>query len=1208
MTVTGEPVSIATEDEHAIVLLPFFSQPSIKDSELEKHYPYIDVFNTCLDMCEFRILTSDIKGRDTIFSLEPFTTVFVRFLKEITRFFIKKNISKNRKERKSLSFLVERGLVLRGRFRGRDVLYLNSLYFLEVDPFFDIISKTLSLMNSSPVIDLKRSVRQFADYDLEMLGIDSRDADHATIIICPEGSDLRVLSGDTRDKTSSFFEITVERDGRYEIPPPVEKILGTEGLSLEVKSGQSGTILVKGDEFQPETSSTPDLVEKISEESVVAFFLQHKGSRLYLRALRRVFSLEVDRIITALRFKKVIAYRKGNNFPFTTFYYFRTEVKMLARFMKRYFRFFKSRNSRDRKFLNILMDRGLVLQGFIRQGYHHNVVYYLNAPGIIKDYVLFDTLSRAFEYSGDSFLPTNVSHSTGQFTNEQIRAIGLLDTSHPKFIIRADNLQILPSFPDGYKWGKHSYFEIAISNGKFVIPVPVARVSGVEGWSLEVIEHPNGDFFLVKGKIQRMITPASIKKAKQEQKKQQLESDNAQEEVVMNTVQLTYEAALYLSEEQRFLLWNMMRRQQSAKRIAINGLLEGWKRQDIVERIRQIGILTNARYTRSAIEDAKTVIASQRELVWLYKKESEWKYRQTTEMLMWYRQKLSNKKGLPTRQQVWKLKGMEKRQRDALKNKNKWVQHFKDKTLPTIVFGGRKILLNYQKKLYDYNNGLVDRKEVDIIYKMWKNKRMNGLYCVGEKLVKGNPNLRVLYCPLIGFAFSILLDQGIKHKWGKRMIALLHVPSRYEATFRQYSLGTLVSKKKYNGPAYTVRLLFPEHGDHIRVLISSEHQNRVISNGNGIAGIDLNPAGIAVTLLYPDGNFYSSKWFHQPELVDARKNRRKWFIGNTVKEIFGWVASHGINTLAIEELKFSKKYGSKHKFNRVKANFAYHKLIDTIYSRAIKLCFAVKVVNPAFTSLLGKILYGSHHGLNDHQAAAMIIGRRGLGFGETLWGMSAELFIPPMKNWTSKQKAEMSKAIKDLRVSNGNGIAGIVIDTEGIVVTFLNRYGDFRLSEWFKEPKMLKTGNKKEKKILITKIVNKAFKMIKKLGINTLSIEDWKLSEHYGTYCEFKYTNVNFLYVDIINEIKSQANKQKFHIKEVNPAFASVLGELLYSHRYGLNSQQTTALVFGRRGLGFTEQIRDVKSNMSTIVIPPMKGWDAEQIKDLGNTLKKIIN
>ncbi|MHA2297021.1 MAG: hypothetical protein ACXAEU_08820 [Candidatus Hodarchaeales archaeon] len=500
MTVTGEPVDSPTRTSYENVLLPFLSQPSIKDSELEKHYPSIDVFNTCLDMCEFRILTSDIKGRDTLFTLEPFTTVFIRVLKEPTRFFIEKNIAKNRKERKSLSFLVERGFVLRGRFRGHDVLYLNSLYFLEVDPFFDIISKTLSLMSGSPVIDLKRSVRQFTDKDLELLDIDFRDVNHSTITICLEGSDLRVLSGDTRDKSSSFFEITVERDGRYELPPPVEKILGTDGLSLDVKLEQSGIILVKGDVFQSETSSKHDLVENITEESVVALFLQQAGSRLYLRGLRRVFSLEVDKILTALCFKRVLAFKGGNSFPATTFYSLRTEIKMLARFMERYFRLFKSRNSRDREFLTILMDRGLVLQGFIRQGYRHNVVYYLNAPRIIKKYVLFDTLFRAFEYSGDSFLPANVSHSTGQFTNEQIRTIGILDTSHPKFIIRADNLQILPSFPDGYKWGKHSYFEIAISHGKFDIPVPVARVSGVEEKSLEVIERPGKGFFLLKRK------------------------------------------------------------------------------------------------------------------------------------------------------------------------------------------------------------------------------------------------------------------------------------------------------------------------------------------------------------------------------------------------------------------------------------------------------------------------------------------------------------------------------------------------------------------------------------------------------------------------------------------------------------------------------------------------------------------------------------
>ncbi|MHA2296924.1 MAG: hypothetical protein ACXAEU_11405 [Candidatus Hodarchaeales archaeon] len=501
MTVACEPVDNPAKISCEKILLAFLFQPPIKVSELKKHYPSIDVHGICLDLCQVRILTSEIKGRDEIFSLEPFSTVFIRFLKESTRFFTKKNVANNRKERKSLSFLFERGLILRGCLRGQDVLYLNSLYFLEVDPFFDIISKTLSLMNTSPVIDKKRSVRQFSEKDLELLDIDFRDIDHATITICPEGSDLIVLSGKNRDKTSSFFEITVERDGKYEIPPPVDKILGTEGLSLEIRSGQSGIFLVKGDKLTLETSSTPDLVEKVSEESIVAYFLQQKDSRLYLRPLRRIFSLELDKIITELCFKRIIAFRKGNNFPITTYYFLRTEIKMFARFMKRYFRFFESRNRNDKEYLNILIDRGLVLQGYYKQGYHHNVVYYLNAPRFLKRDVLFDTLFRAFEYSGESFPPANIIHSTGKLNIEQIRAIGILDTSHPKFIIRADNLQVLPSFPDDYKWGKHPYFEIAISYGKFEIPIPVAKFSGVENKSFEAIERPGKGFFLQKRKI-----------------------------------------------------------------------------------------------------------------------------------------------------------------------------------------------------------------------------------------------------------------------------------------------------------------------------------------------------------------------------------------------------------------------------------------------------------------------------------------------------------------------------------------------------------------------------------------------------------------------------------------------------------------------------------------------------------------------------------
>ena len=79
--------------------------------------------------------------------------------------------------------------------------------------------------------------------------------------------------------------------------------------------------------------------------------------------------------------------------------------------------------------------------------------------------------------------------------------------------------------------------------------------------------------------------------------------------------------------------------------------------------------------------------------------------------------------------------------------------------------------------------------------------------------------------------------------------------------------------------------------------------------------------------------------------------------------------------------KVGNKYGNK-KANRMKSMFAYRKMIQAIQSRADKMGVAVIEVNPAFTSVSGKLKYMRKFGISIHQAAAFTIGRRGLGYKE----------------------------------------------------------------------------------------------------------------------------------------------------------------------------------------------------------------------------------
>lgn len=88
-------------------------------------------------------------------------------------------------------------------------------------------------------------------------------------------------------------------------------------------------------------------------------------------------------------------------------------------------------------------------------------------------------------------------------------------------------------------------------------------------------------------------------------------------------------------------------------------------------------------------------------------------------------------------------------------------------------------------------------------------------------------------------------------------------------------------------------------------------------------------------------------------------------------------------------------------------NFAFNQIINSIDSAGFNNQILIKKVNPAFTSLIGKIKYLRKYGLSIHQSASLVIARRGQNFKETIPpGLLAELSVSNKK----KSKKEITNA------------------------------------------------------------------------------------------------------------------------------------------------------------------------------------------------------
>ena len=151
---------------------------------------------------------------------------------------------------------------------------------------------------------------------------------------------------------------------------------------------------------------------------------------------------------------------------------------------------------------------------------------------------------------------------------------------------------------------------------------------------------------------------------------------------------------------------------------------------------------------------------------------------------------------------------------------------------------------------------------------------------------------------------------------------------------------------------------------------------------NGCVGLDYNNGFIALTETDKYGNIIKVEniplWHH------GTGNKAKSELSEKISKIVRYTASVD-KALCIENLKFSKTKSQQIRKGKRFYNRMLH-LLD--YGRYKRLCqdycatygVMLKMVNPAYTSKIGKQKYSKARKLTVHNSAAYVIARRGQGF------------------------------------------------------------------------------------------------------------------------------------------------------------------------------------------------------------------------------------
>ena len=120
-------------------------------------------------------------------------------------------------------------------------------------------------------------------------------------------------------------------------------------------------------------------------------------------------------------------------------------------------------------------------------------------------------------------------------------------------------------------------------------------------------------------------------------------------------------------------------------------------------------------------------------------------------------------------------------------------------------------------------------------------------------------------------------------------------------------------------------------------------------------------------------------------LYGKSKNQTKALIGEACKNIVK-IAEETKKSLVVEKLDFKQKKSALREKNasyaRMLSSFAYSSILTQLKSRAQKQGIEVKEINPAYTSIIGRVKFSKRYGLSTHHAAALVIARRFFRFSE----------------------------------------------------------------------------------------------------------------------------------------------------------------------------------------------------------------------------------
>ena len=218
----------------------------------------------------------------------------------------------------------------------------------------------------------------------------------------------------------------------------------------------------------------------------------------------------------------------------------------------------------------------------------------------------------------------------------------------------------------------------------------------------------------------------------------------------------------------------------------------------------------------------------------------------------------------------------------------------------------------------------------------------------------------------------------------EQILAALQSNADYKTHRREH--GREASRDYGLGQAVSYRFKRDRKGWRVFATTNMIDVPKVTDRNNGAVGVDLNSDHLAVCETDPSGNYLHA--FRIPLVTYGKsKHQAEALIGDAVAQAVSYAREKG-KPIVIERLDFRQKRdalrGESPKYARMLSSFACGKIKACFLSRGFRQGVQVSQVNPAFSSVIGRVKFTERYGLSVHQAAALTLARRLLGCSERI--------------------------------------------------------------------------------------------------------------------------------------------------------------------------------------------------------------------------------